>query len=126
MEAALWRQPFGGSREEAVGLSTIELTRFRVRPENTSALLAARPRMLDEFRADRSGFIDARLVRLPDGQWLDIVSWRSPEDFAASRAKGANLPSIRRSGWTACGRLPRTGRQSSPARRDAGRWPRWG
>jgi quinol monooxygenase YgiN len=85
----------GGSHKEAVGLSTIELARFRVRPENTSALLAARPRMLNEFRADRSGFIDARLVRLPDGQWLDIVSWRSPEDFAASRAKGASLPGIR-------------------------------
>lgn len=81
--------------EEAVGLATIELTRFRVRPANTSALLAARPRMLEEFRADRGGFIDARLVRLPDGQWLDIVSWRSPEDLAASRATGANLPGIR-------------------------------
>ena len=83
------------SNDEAVGLLTVELTRFRVRPENTDALLAARARMLEEFRADRSGFIDARLVRLPDGQWLDIVSWRSAEDFAASRAKGANLPAIR-------------------------------
>jgi hypothetical protein len=25
---------------------------------------------------------------------LDIVRWRSAEDFAASRAKGANLPGI--------------------------------
>jgi quinol monooxygenase YgiN len=76
-------------------LVTVELTRFRVRPENTEALLAARARMLDEFRADRAGFMGARLVRLPESQWLDIVSWRAAEDFAASRAKGANLPGIR-------------------------------
>jgi quinol monooxygenase YgiN len=76
-------------------LLTVELTRFRVRPEKTTELLAARARMVDEFRADRAGFIDARLVRLPDAHWLDIVSWRSAEDFAASRAKGANHPGIR-------------------------------
>ncbi|WBB69712.1 antibiotic biosynthesis monooxygenase [Micromonospora sp. WMMD812] len=72
----------------------MELTRFRVRPEQADALLAARPAMLTEFRADRAGFLDAELVRLPDDEWLDIVRWRSAEDFAASRAKGANLPGI--------------------------------
>jgi hypothetical protein len=75
-------------------MSTIELVRFRVRPERVEALLSARVQMLREFRADREGFLDARLVRLPDDQWLDIVTWRSPQDFAASRAKGGNLPGI--------------------------------
>jgi len=75
-------------------MPTVELTRFRTRPDQAAVLIAARPRMLEEFRADREGFIDAQLVRLPDGQWLDIVWWRSPHDFAASRAKGANLPGI--------------------------------
>jgi len=73
---------------------TIELTRFRVEPGREEELLRARPAMLADFRADRAGFLDARLVRLPEGQWLDIVTWRSSEDFAASRAKGANLPGI--------------------------------
>jgi len=67
----------------------VELTRFRVRPERAGALLAARPGM------DRAGFAGAQLVRLPDDQRLDIVTWRSPQDFAASRAKGANLPGIK-------------------------------
>jgi quinol monooxygenase YgiN len=75
--------------------ATIELTRFRVAPEKVEQLLAARPRMLEDFRADRRGFIYARLVRLPEDQWLDIVTWETPEDFAASRAKGANLPGIK-------------------------------
>jgi hypothetical protein len=72
----------------------VELTRFTVRPEQEEALLAARPRMLEDFRADRAGFIDAMLIRLPNHEWLDVVCWRSAEDFAASRAKGANLPGI--------------------------------
>lgn len=72
----------------------VELTRFTVAPERVEALLKARPVMLEDFRADRDGFLDARLVRLPDGEWLDIVEWRSEQDFAASRAKGANRPGI--------------------------------
>lgn len=76
-------------------MTTIELTRFRVAQDKTGQLLATRPGMIADFRADRTGFLAARLVRLPDGEWLDIVEWRSPEDFAASRAKGANLPGIK-------------------------------
>ena len=75
-------------------MTTIELTRFRVEPHQVAGLLRARPAMLADFRADRVGFLDAHLVQLPDDQWLDIVTWHSPEDFAASRTKGANRPGI--------------------------------
>ncbi|EGX59280.1 hypothetical protein SZN_13796 [Streptomyces zinciresistens K42] len=75
-------------------MTTIELTRFRVEPDRVADLLRARPAMLADFETDRAGFLGARLVRLPDDQWLDIVTWRSAEDFAASRAKGANLPGV--------------------------------
>ncbi|WP_067814410.1 antibiotic biosynthesis monooxygenase [Actinomadura kijaniata] len=73
---------------------TVELTRFRTVPGRTGDMLAARPAMVADFRADRAGFLGARLVRLADDEWLDIVEWRSAEDFAASRAKGANRPGI--------------------------------
>ncbi|GAA1838677.1 hypothetical protein [Agromyces salentinus] len=73
---------------------TIELTRFRA--NDALALLSARPGMLADFRADRDGFVGARLVQLADGEWLDIVEWASDADFAASRDKGANLPGIER------------------------------
>ncbi|WP_448810707.1 antibiotic biosynthesis monooxygenase [Agromyces bauzanensis] len=75
-------------------MTTIELTRFRVRPEQEAALIAARPGMLSDFAADRDGFLDARLVRLAGGEWLDVVTWERPEHLAASREKGANLPGI--------------------------------
>ena len=77
-------------------MTTVELTRFRVLPEKTEELLAARVDMLKDFEADRTGFLGARLVQLPDDEWLDIVEWASPEDFAASRNKGGNLPGIGR------------------------------
>lgn len=72
----------------------MEITRFRVSPERAADLLAARGGMITDFQADRDGFLGARLVQLPGGEWLDIVEWRSPADFAASRAKGGNLPGI--------------------------------
>ncbi|RJO73400.1 hypothetical protein D5S18_19415 [Nocardia panacis] len=75
-------------------MSTIELTRFRVAPENTRAMLAARPAMVADFEADRTGFLGAQLIQLPDDEWLDIVGWRTAADFHASRAKGPNLPGI--------------------------------
>jgi heme-degrading monooxygenase HmoA len=77
-------------------MTTVELTRFRVLPEKTEELLAARAEMLADFAADRAGFRNARLVQLPGNEWLDIVEWETAEDFAASREKGGNLPGIAR------------------------------
>ncbi|HET6740087.1 MAG TPA: hypothetical protein VFH76_14165 [Kribbella sp.] len=77
-------------------MTTVELTRFRVLPSRTEELLAARADMLKDFETDRAGFLGARLVQLPNDEWLDIVDWATPEDFAASREKGPNLPGIAR------------------------------
>jgi quinol monooxygenase YgiN len=75
-------------------MATVELTRFRTAPNHIEALLDARPAMLADFRADRAGFLGARLIRLASDQWLDIIDWHSPEDLAVSQAKGPNLPGI--------------------------------
>jgi hypothetical protein len=77
-------------------MTTVELTRFRVLAEKTEELLAARADMLKDFEADRAGFLGARLVQLPDNEWLDIVEWATPEDYATSSGKGPNLPGIAR------------------------------
>ncbi|MFJ4467028.1 alpha/beta fold hydrolase [Streptomyces sp. NPDC089424] len=75
-------------------MSVIEMTTFVVAPDRTSEMLAARPAMLAAFRTDRRGFIAARLVRVAENTWLDLVEWADAEAFDASRAKGANLPEI--------------------------------
>ncbi|MCU1413872.1 MAG: hypothetical protein JWN80_1212 [Microbacteriaceae bacterium] len=74
--------------------ATVELTRFRTQPGHADELIAARPGMLVSFRTDRAGFLASDLVRLGDDEWLDVVFWRSSDDYAASRAQGANTPAI--------------------------------
>ncbi|MEV4760360.1 antibiotic biosynthesis monooxygenase [Micromonospora sp. NPDC049559] len=75
-------------------MTTVEITRFRVPAARADALLAARPAMLRDFQTDRTGFLGARLIRLPADEWLDIVFWRSSEDFAESRRRGGDRPGI--------------------------------
>jgi acetyl esterase/lipase len=75
-------------------MSVIELTTFTVTPENTEAMLAARPGMVAAFRRDRRGFLAARLVRLDEQTWLDFVEWTDDAAWDESKAKGANLPEI--------------------------------
>ena len=36
----------------------------------------------------------AHLIQFGGDAWLDLVIWRSCDDFEASRAKGVNLPGI--------------------------------
>ncbi|MCP2266911.1 alpha/beta hydrolase family protein [Promicromonospora thailandica] len=75
-------------------MSVLEMTTFTVTPQSTPAMLAARPAMLDAFRADRRGFVSARLVRLDETTWLDLVEWTDDAAWDESRAKGANRPEI--------------------------------
>jgi hypothetical protein len=75
-------------------MTTVEVVRFRISSDRVGNLLDARARMLQDFRSDRAGLVDAKLIQLENGDWLDILLWRTPDDFATSRAKGANLPGI--------------------------------
>ncbi len=75
-------------------MSVIEMTTFTVIPQNTKAMLAARPGMVAAFRADRRGFVGARLVRVAENTWLDLVEWTDDAAWDESKAQGANLPAI--------------------------------
>jgi acetyl esterase/lipase len=75
-------------------MSVIELTTFTVKPANTAAMLAARPGMVDAFRRDRRGFVTAKLIRVADDRWLDLVEWIDDTAWDESRVKGANLQEI--------------------------------
>ena len=75
-------------------MSVIELTTFTVKPENTAAMLAARPGMVDAFRRDRRGFVAAKLIRVAEDTWLDQVEWTDDTAWDESKAKGGNQPEI--------------------------------
>lgn len=61
-----------------------EVVRSRVRAGAEEEMLRLRPRMIAAVRARFPELLDARLVHLDDGSWLDLVRWRSRE--AAERA----------------------------------------
>lgn len=75
-------------------MSVIELTTFRVRPDRTTAMLAARPGMVAAFQEGRRGFVSAKLVRLDEQTWLDVVEWTDDTAWDESRAKGGDDPRI--------------------------------
>jgi hypothetical protein len=61
-----------------------EVVHSRVRTDVEDEMLALRPTMIDAVRSRCPGMLDAQLVHLDDGTWLDIVTWSSRE--AAQRA----------------------------------------
>ncbi len=89
-------------------MATVELARFSVRPEHEEALLDARPGMLEDFRADRAGFIDGMLVRLPDNDWLDIERSTPGRSCTAKWPLGRNLAEAEEMDALAAGRGLRT------------------
>ena len=64
-----------------------EVVRSRVRAGAESEMLDLRPRMIAAVRARFPELIDARLIQMDDGSWMDVVRWRSRE--AAERAAAA-------------------------------------
>ncbi|EWM11357.1 antibiotic biosynthesis monooxygenase [Kutzneria sp. 744] len=75
-------------------MSVIELTTFTVEPGKTAAMLAARPGMVEAFRRDRRGFVAAKLIRVAEDTWLDLVEWTDDTAWDESKAKGGNEPEI--------------------------------
>lgn len=75
-------------------MAVIELTTFTVRPDRTTAMLAARPGMVAAFREGRRGFVSAKLVRLDADTWLDVVEWIDDTAWDESKAKGGDDPRI--------------------------------
>src|SRR6201991_5390203 len=57
-------------------------------------MLNARHAMIEAFRADRRGFVAAKLIRLDERTWLDAVEWTDDAAYDESSAKGGNLPEI--------------------------------
>ncbi len=75
-----------------------EIARSRLRPGAEGRMLELRPAMIEAVRARFPELIDARLVRLDDGTWLDVVRWRSREAADAAAAAFGEIPEAREMG----------------------------
>jgi hypothetical protein len=64
-------------------MSIVQFTRFRVTDVRESAVLAARQASLRACRGSEPELRGAWLVRLADGEWLDIALWAGNPATAA-------------------------------------------
>lgn len=56
-------------------MTLVQFTRFRVAVQNEQAVLEARQVSLQACRGAEPALCGAYLVRLADGEWLDIAMW---------------------------------------------------
>ena len=69
-----------------------EVVRSRVRTGAEEEMLRLRPLMIAAVRDRFPDLLDARLVQMDDGSWLDIVQWRSREAADRAAASVAEIP----------------------------------
>lgn len=60
-----------------------EVVHSRLRDGAEADMLSLRPAMIHAVRDRCPGMLDAQLVHLDDGTWLDIVTWDSREPWNA-------------------------------------------
>ncbi len=58
---------------------TIELARFTVKGDEEEAFLAGRDGMSRAAKENFEGFVDETLVKLEDGSYLSIWTWKARE-----------------------------------------------
>jgi hypothetical protein len=80
------------SRRETLVSVVYEVVRSRVRPELEDEMLELRPRMIAALRERFPDLIDARLILMDDGSWMDVVLWRSREAAEQAAASIAEIP----------------------------------
>ncbi len=69
-----------------------EVVRSRVRAGAEEEMLRLRPRMIAAVRERFPELLDARLVQLDDGSWLDLVQWSSRQAADQAAAAFADIP----------------------------------
>jgi hypothetical protein len=74
-------------------MSWVDFVRFRVSPGRTESLLSARSGAIEAFRS-RRGLRAAYLVKLEQGEWLDVIVWDGDEAASESFKTGADLPEV--------------------------------
>ena len=74
----------------------VELARFKVDLESESEFLATRPAMVEAVLEKVPGLREISLVRLDDGTWIDVVTWRSRAAADQGAKLAAALPEARR------------------------------
>lgn len=72
----------------------LEIARFTIKPAVEAQFLAEREPMLAHLRRHFPGLIDAQLVKLENGEYLDLVRWASREQALRAAEGAMGVPEI--------------------------------
>jgi hypothetical protein len=75
-----------------------EIVRSRVPADREQAMLDLRPRMITAMRRRFPELVEARLLKLDDGTWMDVVRWRSREAAERAAREFGEVPEARAMG----------------------------
>jgi Antibiotic biosynthesis monooxygenase len=67
-------------------MADIRIHRYAVDPADIEELLARRATLITAIRADHPGLLEARLIRLEDGTFVDTWRWDAAEQMQAALA----------------------------------------
>jgi hypothetical protein len=76
--------PANTHRREGTDMADIRLHRYAVDPSDLEELLARRAAAISAIRAAHPGLVEARLIRLEDGTFVDAWRWGSAEQMRAA------------------------------------------
>jgi hypothetical protein len=74
-------------------MAWVEFVRFRVSPSRAESWLSARSRAIEAFRSRRR-LQAAYLVKLDQGEWLDVIVWAGNPAATDPVPTGADLPEV--------------------------------
>jgi hypothetical protein len=70
----------------------IELVRFRVKPGEDEQVVRTHAGMVSAVRQRFPGLVEARLGKLPDGTYIDVVVYSSAAEAEAANEDALNIP----------------------------------
>jgi len=73
-------------------MATLRIDRFTVDPADTEQLVARRNALVAAIRDAVPGLVEARLVKLDDGHWIDLWRWDSAASQQAAVAAAPTIP----------------------------------
>jgi hypothetical protein len=72
----------------------LQIFRARVPEASVAALLEIRPAAIAEAKRLCPELLEARLVRLDDGTWLDVLTWSRPDGEQRLMARAAEVDAV--------------------------------
>ncbi len=77
-------------------MATFELARYTIDPSRTDELVERWHQAVAAIRARFPGLLEANLVRIDDGTWMDVWRWETHEEALAAAEAAPSVPEAAR------------------------------